>query len=74
MGCNQTRGEGGTLGRNAKIVTVKQNVFYVSVGTSIGMPFLDVLIKYHRHWTYRAGSCSDGFLLWMLYSITRGTP
>ena len=23
-------------------------------------PFLDVLIKYHQHRTYRAGSCSDG--------------
>ena len=25
-------------------------------------PFLDVLIKYHQHRTYIAGSCSDGLL------------
>ena len=31
-----------------------------SVGMPVLFPFLDVHLKYHQHWTYRAGSCSDG--------------
>ena len=55
---------GGKGGHPVKLVSTnlvgQMNRAMISVWLAMLLPFLDVHLKYHKHRTYIAGSCSDG--------------